>query len=218
MTKPGDGPVHLALGRPLDTKEDWFVVREEPTESRTFEAYGRRCDLEEHCLDAQAPGFQLEASLLRSAQARDRLWCLLAFPTLSLVAQGPAVVTPGKRRWVDAPWLRGQRSLKIGWNAGATCRESGVGISSPDGMSPLKPILYPPWPQTFSPRNTLSCASLWSSKMPSHDRPEFCQSIRTKCRNPQIGAHCLVPADRHAPAAIQPTMRALHDPPPRKDS
>ena len=36
--------------------------------------------------------------------------------TLSLVAQGTAVVTQGQRRWVDAQWFRGQSSLKIGWN------------------------------------------------------------------------------------------------------
>ena len=28
------GPVHLALGRPIDRKEYWFVVSDEPTELR----------------------------------------------------------------------------------------------------------------------------------------------------------------------------------------
>ena len=26
------------------------------------------------------------------------------------------MVTQGQRRWVEAPWLRGQSSLKLGWN------------------------------------------------------------------------------------------------------
>ena len=33
----------------------------------------------------------------------------------------------------------------------------------------------------------------------------------------QIVAHFLVPADQHAPEAIHPTMRPLHDPPPRPE-
>ena len=116
MTKQGYGPVHLALGRPIDTKEYWFVVSDEPTESKTFEEYGRRFDIEENFLDDKSNGFQLESSLIRSAQALERLCCLLAITTLYLVAQGTEVVTQGKRRWVDAHWFRGQSYLKIGWN------------------------------------------------------------------------------------------------------
>jgi len=37
ITKKHYGPVHLALGRPQDSKEYWFVVSDEPTESKTFE-------------------------------------------------------------------------------------------------------------------------------------------------------------------------------------
>ena len=32
-------------------------------------------------------------------------------------------------------------------------------------------------------------------------------------QKPQVVAHVLVPADQHAPEAIHPTMRPLHDPP-----
>jgi len=115
ITKQGYGPVHLALGRLLDRKEYWFVVSDEPTESRTFEEYGLRFDIEENFLDDKSNGFQLESSLIRSAQALERLCCLLALTTLYLVAQGTEVVTQGKRRWVDAHWFRGQSYLKIGW-------------------------------------------------------------------------------------------------------
>ena len=116
MTKQGYGPVHLALGRPIDTKEYWFVVSDEPTESKTFEEYGLRFDIEENFLDDQSNGFQLESSLIRSAKALERLCGVLALTTLYLVAQGTEVVTQGKRRWVDAHWFRGQSYLKIGWN------------------------------------------------------------------------------------------------------
>jgi hypothetical protein len=116
LTKQWYGPVHLALGRPQDSKEYWFVVSDEPTEAKTFEEYGLRFDIEENFLDDKSNGFQLESSLIRSANALERLCCVLAITTLYLVAQGTEVVTQGKRRWVDAHWFRGQSYLKIGWN------------------------------------------------------------------------------------------------------
>jgi Transposase DDE domain len=116
ITKKWYGPVHLALGRPKESKEYWFVVSDEPTESKTCEAYGRRFDIEETFLDDTSHGFQLESSLIRSAPALARLCGVLAITTLYLVAQGTEVVTQGKRRWVDAHWFRGQSYLKIGWS------------------------------------------------------------------------------------------------------
>jgi Transposase DDE domain len=116
LTKQEYGPVHLALGRPKDSKEHWFVVSDEPTEAKTFEEYGLRFDIEENFLDDKSNGFQLESSLLRSVKALERLCCVLAITTLYLVAQGTAVVTQGQRRWVDSPWFRGQSYLTIGWN------------------------------------------------------------------------------------------------------
>jgi hypothetical protein len=116
ITQQDYGPVHLALGRPIDSKEYWFVVSDEPTAAKTFEAYGRRVDIEEHFLDDQSNGFQLESSLIRSAKALERLFGVLAITTLYLVAQGTEVVAQGKRRWVDSHGSRGQNSLKIGWS------------------------------------------------------------------------------------------------------
>jgi hypothetical protein len=75
-----------------------------------------RCDIEENFVDDHSNGFQLASSLMRSADALERLGGVLAITTLYLVAQGTAVVAPGTRRWVDAPWFRGQSSLNIGWN------------------------------------------------------------------------------------------------------
>jgi hypothetical protein len=115
ITKQEYGPVHLALGRPIGRQEYWFVVSDERTESKTFEEYGLRFDIEENFLDDKSNGFQLESSLIRSAKALERLCCVLAMTTLYLVAQGTAVVTQGQRRWVDAHWFRGQSYLKIGW-------------------------------------------------------------------------------------------------------
>jgi hypothetical protein len=116
LTKQVYGPVHLALGRPIHSQEDWFVVSDEPTEFKTFEESGRRFDIEENFLDDNSNGCQLESSLIRSANALERLCGVLAITTLDLVVQGTEVVTQGKRRWVDAHWFRGQSYLKIGWH------------------------------------------------------------------------------------------------------
>jgi hypothetical protein len=124
-TKPGYGPVPLALGRPIRRQAYWFVVSDEPTDEKTFEEDGRRFDSAEHCLDDQSTGFQLESSLMRSANARERLCGVLAITTLDLGAQGTAVVAHGTRRWVDAHGCRGPSSLNIGWNGVKLARSRG---------------------------------------------------------------------------------------------
>jgi Transposase DDE domain len=115
ITKGCYGPVHLALARRQDGKEDWFIVSDEPTDLQTFEEYGLRFDIEENFLDDKSNGFQLESSLIRSATALERLCLVLAITTLYLVSQGTEVVKQGQRRWVDPHWFRGQSYLKIGW-------------------------------------------------------------------------------------------------------
>lgn len=109
------GPVHVALARLENGREYWFVVSDEPTGVETFDEYGRRFSIEENFLDDKSNGFQLEASLIRSADAVSRLCFVLAMVTLYLVAQGVEVVAQGKRRWVDPHWFRGSSYLKIGW-------------------------------------------------------------------------------------------------------
>gem|GEM_PF-4170720 len=67
------GPVHLAVARPLGSEEYWYVVSDESAELKTLEEYGLRFDIEENFLDDKSNGFQLEASLIRSAKALERL-------------------------------------------------------------------------------------------------------------------------------------------------
>ena len=116
ITEKRYGPVHLAVARPHGGTDVWYVLSDEPTDGKTFEEYGRRFDIEENFLDDKSNGFQLESSLIRSAQALTRLCFVLAMTTLYLVAQGTEVVKQGKRRWVDPHGFRGQSYLKIGWN------------------------------------------------------------------------------------------------------
>src|SRR5256885_2528150 len=49
----------------------------------------------------------IEASLMRSAKALERLCFVLAITTLYLVSVGTLVVKKGKRRLVDPHWFRG---------------------------------------------------------------------------------------------------------------
>jgi hypothetical protein len=115
ITKDYYGPVHLALARPRGGKDYWYVVSDEPTGQATFAEYGVRFDIEENFLDDKSNGFQLEASLIRSAQALTRLCFVLAVATLYLTAQGTAVVATEQRRRVDPHWFRGNSYLRIGW-------------------------------------------------------------------------------------------------------
>jgi len=109
------GPVYLALARPNGLRECWYVVSDEPTDQDTFAEYRERFDIEENFLDDKSNGFQLEASLIRSAEALTRLCLVLAVATLYLVLQGTEVVAQGKRRCVDPHWFRGNSYLRIGW-------------------------------------------------------------------------------------------------------
>lgn len=110
------GPVHLAMAHLRENGERWYVLSDEPTSLQTFDDYGLRFDIEENFLDDKSNGFQLESSLIRSAQALTRLCLVLAVATLFLVCQGVDVVRSGQRRWVDPHWFRGNSYLRIGWN------------------------------------------------------------------------------------------------------
>src|SRR3990172_5556017 len=71
----------------LGSKERWVVISSEPTSLETFQEYGLRFDIEENFLDDKSNGFQLEASLIRSVNALERLCCVLAITTIYLVSQ-----------------------------------------------------------------------------------------------------------------------------------
>ena len=116
MTDKRFGPVHLAVARPLGSDEYWYVISDEAAGLKTLEEYGLRFDIEENFLDDKSNGFQLESSLIRSAQALERLCLVLAITTLYLVSGGTSVVKQGKRRLVDPHWFRGSSYLKMGWH------------------------------------------------------------------------------------------------------
>jgi hypothetical protein len=128
LTAERYGPVHLALARLAGSPEYWYVVSDEPTDLATLDEYGLRFDIEENFLDDKSNGFQLEASLIRSAAALARLCFVLAVTTLYLVSQGTAVVAQGQRRWVDPHWYRGSSYLKIGWNWVKTALAKGYAL------------------------------------------------------------------------------------------
>lgn len=103
------------MARPVGD-DDWYVISDEAAELKTLQEYGLHFDIEENFLDDKSNGFQLESSLIRSAQALERLCFMLAMTTLYLASLGSDVVKQGKRRLVDPHWFRGSSYLKIGWN------------------------------------------------------------------------------------------------------
>ncbi|MFC5848873.1 transposase [Deinococcus petrolearius] len=111
------GPVHVALGRPLDGPEQWQVVSDEPTSIETFAEYGERFQIEEGFLDERSGLFGLKASKLRDAARLERLILVLAVATLLLVSEGVQLVQRGDRRHVDPHWQRALSYLKIGLRA-----------------------------------------------------------------------------------------------------
>ena len=116
ITEHSFGPIHLAVSRPLGSDDYWYVISDESAEIKTLEEYGLRFDIEENFLDDKSNGFQLEDSMIRCAEALERLCLVLAITTLYLVSLGTSVVQRGKRRVVDPHWFRGASYLKIGWH------------------------------------------------------------------------------------------------------
>jgi hypothetical protein len=129
------GPVHLVVALPVGSNEYWYVISDEPTAVETLEEYGLRFDIEENFLDDKSNGFQLEASLIRSAKALERLCFVLAIATLYLVSVGTSVVTQGNRRLVEPHWFRGTSSLKIGWTWVSDALSRGYALTASVSLS-----------------------------------------------------------------------------------
>jgi len=153
------GPVSLALARHTSNGECCYVVSDEPTSVQTFVEYGWRFDSEENVLEDKSNGFQLESSLVRDADARGRLCLVLAVATLYLGAQGTRVVAHHKRRWVDPHWLRGNSSLRLGWQWVKTALTRGwalfatlhlSGTPDPEPSRAAASQSAPPSPVTFT--------------------------------------------------------------------
>lgn len=52
------GPVHLALAKLRDSREEWLIASDQPTSLESFDEYGLRFDIEENFLDDKSNGFQ----------------------------------------------------------------------------------------------------------------------------------------------------------------
>ena len=116
ITQEKYGLAHLALACDKESGEYWYIASDALTGMQTFEEYGLRFDIEENFLDDKSNGFQLESSLIRTAEGLNRLCFIPAVATLYLVAQGTAVVAQNQRRLIDPHWFRGNSYLRIGWD------------------------------------------------------------------------------------------------------
>lgn len=110
-------PLALAAGASTGKDEEpWLILTDEPLMGQAFQDYARRFCIEESFLDEKSGGFQLEESLIRNAEALERLLLVTSIATMYLVIQGVEVEVAGNRRIVDPHWNRGMSYLKIGWN------------------------------------------------------------------------------------------------------
>jgi len=119
------------------------VISDEAADLKTLQEYGLRFDIEANFVDDKSNGFQLEASLIRSAAALERLCFVLAITTLYVVSVGTSVVKQGKRRLVDPHWSRGASYLKIGWNWVTYALIRGYELLTTAYLSQQFPLLTP---------------------------------------------------------------------------
>jgi hypothetical protein len=135
------------------------VVSDEPPSVHTFVEYSWRFEIEENCVADKSNGFQLESSLVRTAEAVARLWLVLAVTPLYRVAQGTQVVAGHKRRWVAPQWWRGNSSLRRGWQGVKTALTRGwtrftplsvPGAPDPEPARASASQSLPPPPVTFT--------------------------------------------------------------------
>lgn len=105
---------NLVLANVRGVKERWAVITDESPTLKTLWQYGLRFEVEELFLDSKSGAFQLEASHIRSADALERLYLVVAVAVLLATTTGMAVQVEGLRQRVDPHWKRGLSYLKIG--------------------------------------------------------------------------------------------------------
>ena len=105
---------NLVLANVRGVKERWAVITDEPPTLKTLWQYGLRFEVEELFLDSKSGAFQLEDSQIRSVDALERLYLVVAVALLFATTTGMAVQVEGLRQQVDPHWRRGLSYLKIG--------------------------------------------------------------------------------------------------------
>ncbi len=98
-----DGECHcnIVLANVKGVKEPWAVITDEEPSLKTLWQYGLRFRVEELFLDFLSGAFQLEESRIRSPQALERLYLVVALALLFATTQGMAVQISGLRTQVD---------------------------------------------------------------------------------------------------------------------
>jgi hypothetical protein len=158
----GIGPVHLALAQLAEPAQDpWYVVSDEPTDLTTLDEFGLRFDIEENFLDDKSNGFQVENTELKTADAMERLFLVIAVATLHFTSVGVQVVKRECRRWVDTHWDRGMSYLKIGWSWLRQQTRRNWPILSAFGLDPASD----PEPALASPRKASIQKPKWKTAL-----------------------------------------------------
>ncbi len=114
MWLDGEYRCNIVLANVKGVKEPWAVITDETPSLQTLWQYGLRFRVEELFLDSKSGAFKLEESRIRSPQALERLYLVVALALLLATTQGMAVQIQGLRTQVDPHWKRGLSYLKIG--------------------------------------------------------------------------------------------------------
>jgi hypothetical protein len=110
----GEYRCNLVLANVRGVKEPWAVITDEEPSLQTLWQYGLRFRVEELFLDSKSAVFKLEESKIRSVQALERLYLVIALALLFATSHGMAIQLQGLRQRVDPHWKRGISYLKIG--------------------------------------------------------------------------------------------------------
>lgn len=99
-------PVHVAVGWEKGAKEPWIIVSDQPTDTETLYAYGRRFTIEEGFLDHKPTVSNRNPRSYGMLRGLQRLCFVMAVATLVLVCQA----------WRSSRRASGALSIRIGWS------------------------------------------------------------------------------------------------------
>lgn len=96
-------------------KEPWCLATNMPTRKLVLQCYQRRMWIEEMFGDLKKHGFDLESTMLRTAEHLSRLTLVVAFVFDWLISAGAQIIHIGLRHFVDRKDRRDLSLFQIGW-------------------------------------------------------------------------------------------------------
>ena len=108
-------PTNLLVHWQSGEKEPWCLATNLPDRDLTLQYYRRRIWIEEMFGDLKKHGFDLESTMLRTAEHLSRLTLVVAYLYDWLISAGTRVINIGLRHLVDRKDRRDLSLFQIGW-------------------------------------------------------------------------------------------------------